>query len=341
MPQVSTFIDRTRSDGRFKGRQDIFRAIEDISLSQNPPTWLFYGRRRTGKTSTLKHLPQRIGGDLIPLFVDCQKIATSTKLTNIAKIISDAIVTTALTNRNLKLTPIDPIALQDDPFYALQTWIDSISAQFPDKRFLLCLDEFERLQEIIKTTNSRAPLNFLRSLMQNSKQWILLFSGSHHLDELEPYWTDYLIGTRTLSLSYLNEPEARDLITHPIPTFPQIYDEAAITAIVHLTHRQPYLIQLVCSALIERLNQQKRDRITLDDVNAIVPIALERGSTYFKEFWDNLTPDQRDFLLPLSQNKPILPNPNLIHQLTQLEILNGTTFQVPLIQTFIQMKKIE
>ena len=113
------------------------------------------------------------------------------------------------------------------------------------------------------------------------------------------------------------------------------------TILVHFTHRQPYLIQIVCSALIERLNQQKHDRITLEDVTAIVPLTLERGSTYFKEFWDNLTPDQHAFLLPLSQNKPIVPNPTLIHQLTQLEILNGTTFQVPLIQTFIQMKKIE
>ena len=93
---------------------------------------------------------------------------------------------------------------------------------------------------------------------------------------------------------------------------------------------------------IERVNQQKHDRITLDDVTVIVPLVLERGSTYFKEFWDNLTPDQRDLLLKLSQNDQTnAPNPTILHQLTQLEILNGTTFQVPLIQTFIQMKKIE
>jgi uncharacterized protein len=42
---------------RFKGRQDLFREIEKISLSAQPPVLLLYGRRRTGKTSTLKYLP--------------------------------------------------------------------------------------------------------------------------------------------------------------------------------------------------------------------------------------------------------------------------------------------
>ena len=180
--------------------------------------------------------------------------------------------------------------------------------------------------------------------MQHSQQWILLFSGSHKLDELNPYWTDYLINTRTLRLTYLSQPEARDLITAPVPDFPDIYDEAAIVAIIQITTCQPYLIQLICSALIERLNQQKRDRITLEDVNTIAPLALERGSGYFKEFWDNLTDDQRNLLLKLSQsnqaNDPITPNPAIIQQLTQLEILNGTTFQVPLIQIFVQTKII-
>lgn len=61
-------------------------------------------------------------------------------------------------------------------------------------------------------TTIYVPLNFLRNILQHRRQWILLFSGSHTFDELPSYWSDYLINTRTIRVSFLDEESARSLI---------------------------------------------------------------------------------------------------------------------------------
>lgn len=331
---------------RFKGRQDLFREIEKISLSAQPPVLLLYGKRRTGKTSTLKYLPSRVSSDLIPLLVDFQGAASIQRVENIARFMAEAITKTAKSSRNLILPTISLEQLSSDPFYALQIWMEQIERVAPNKRFLLCIDEFERLEEVISTSGSRAPLNFLRYVTQNCRQWIVLFSGSHRLEELEPYWSDYLIGTRTLSITYLQESEARELIQHPVSTFPDIYLPDAVDEILSLTHRQPYLVQLLCSCIVEYINDANRKSVTVPDVEAAKQKALERGAAYFKEFSDTLTPAQRDFIHRLLAHETFNESDLMvIRQLIQSEIIekdaNGKyRFQVPLIEQYIREKSL-
>ena len=107
---------------------------------------------------------------------------------------------------------------------------------------------------------SRAPLNFLGNVLQHRTAWTLLFSGSHEPNELPDYWSDYLINTRTLRVSYWDEESARELIVEPVEDFPDICDCAkrsakgdrtAVDAIIHLTRCQPYLVQLTCYEVVE------------------------------------------------------------------------------------------
>ncbi|MEQ8961602.1 MAG: AAA family ATPase, partial [Coleofasciculus sp. C2-GNP5-27] len=77
---------------RFKGRQDIFREIETLAFSAQPPILLLHGGRRTGKTSTLRYLPQKLGSELIPLLIDLQGAATATTLNGLANYLAEEIV---------------------------------------------------------------------------------------------------------------------------------------------------------------------------------------------------------------------------------------------------------
>ncbi len=132
--------------------------------------------------------------------MDIQGIASTITLSGFAQSLATAIQKAAWNARRLQLPHPDLEQLQTDPFLALQTWFTQIERMASGKRFLLCLDEFERLSELIDATNSRAPLNFFRHLMQHCPQWILLFSGSHTPDELDPYGLDYLINTQSPTL---------------------------------------------------------------------------------------------------------------------------------------------
>lgn len=345
-------LDPETAQNRFKGRQDLFREIENIALMSPPPTLLLYGGRRTGKTSTLKYLPQKVGGNLIPLRVDIQGIADAVTLSGVAKSLVQQIIDSGRTSRNLSLPYPNREELKTDPFPTLRNWFTTIERTARGKRFLLCLDEFERLEEVIDATKSRAPLNFLRHIIQERAAWTLLFSGSHTLDEIEDYWSDYLINTRSVRVTYLEKPEAEELIVHPVPDFPDIYLPETVERIIYWTRCQPYLVQLLCSELVDYLNKKHPQnalniKANPQDVDSIIPKALISGNLYFDELWKNsLNQQQRECIRNLiNKATPTAENRKIWRKLIQKEILendseDGVRFQVPLIERSI-IEKIE
>lgn len=351
-PDREASPQENRDRSRFKGRQDIFREIEQLALSSQPPILLLYGTRRSGKTSALKYLPRKVGADIVPLVVDLQGIADATTLVSVGRSLADKILEAARKSRNLQLPDPDYNAIDRDPFPALRGWFTDIEAAFPNKRFLLCLDEFERLSETIEATHSKAPLNFFRHVMQHRSRWIVLFSGSHTLDELDDYWSDYLINTQFLRLTYLQESEARELIVEPIENFPDIYTPGAIDRLIYWTRCQPYLVQLSCQVLVEYLNRNKTGegsspKATVDDVEAIVPKAIETGMGYFNELWrGTLSEPEREFVRNLiATNSREIGDRAALRKLIQKEVLErgffvgGTSdraFQVPMVQRYFE-----
>ena len=354
-------LDPEKAQERFKGRHKIFQEIETIALLDPPPALLLYGGRRTGKTSALKYLPRRVGSNLIPLLVDIQGAAAATTLSGLAEQIAKQIIQSAKRlPRCLDLPEPNQRKLEREPFLALQDWLSQIERIVPNKRFLLCLDEYERLSEIIETTGSKAPLNFLRHILQHMPAWTLLFSGSHELSEQDTYWSDYLINTRALRMTFLEESEARELILQPVKDFSTtIYEDDAVDEIIKITHCQPYLVQLVCFELVERLNEtirkEKRVRGTtkasLSDVRAIIPVVLERGDQYFREQWSRLAEEEKNLLNRLSDgDKPTREDRLTVRSLLRKEVLKQEgvfgknleffgklSFQVPLFQKYVAM----
>ena len=341
-------LDPETAKNRFKGRIDIFREIETLALSEQPPVLLLYGGRRTGKTSALKYLPYRIGSNIVPLLVDLQGAASATTLKGLAENLAQQIIEAARRlPRKVFLPNPDVNKLTEDPFPALQSWFTEIERSNRSQRFLLCLDEYERLDEVVKETNSRAPLNFIRNLLQHQQNWIVIFSGSHELSELDDYWSDYLINTRALRMTYLQESEARDLILHPVENFADIYEPTAVDAILQLTRCQPFLVQLVCYELVESLNGNIRNnqgnadtvKATAQNVEEIIPQVLERGNQYFRELCKSLTDSDRSLLRRIIHGEtPTQQDKGVIRKLTRKEILTqeGNAFQVPLVQKYIE-----
>ena len=228
-----------------------------------------------------------------------QGAAAATTLQGLAEYLAIQTIEAARRSRNIHLPRPAAGSFARDPFLALQQWLSQAEWAVPGKRFLWCLDEFEHLSEVVEVTGSRAPLNFLRHVLQNRSRWLLLFSGSHKLDDLEPYWSDYLIDTRALHLTYLEEPEARGLIQQPVEAFPEIYEPEAVDAIAQLTRCQPYLVQQVCYVLVEELNRQERRRVAVEDVRFAIPKAIQQGGMYFREQYRSSTESEQAQLLYL------------------------------------------
>lgn len=334
-------LDPRLAKERFKGRVDLFREIETLARAEQPTPLLLSGERRTGKTSTLKYLPEKMSAEFVPILVDLQGVSIATTLHKLAESLASEMRVSAQQSRNFRLPPIDTYALEQDPLPELREWFTRIEATVQGKRFILCLDEFERLNEVFNTPKQPF-LDFLRYISQNRGQWIVLFSGSHALEDLPTTWSDYLIGYRSLRVSYLEEPEARELIVKPVEIFPNIYKPEAVNRIIELTHCQPYLVQLMCFRLVERLNRQQRQQVTVEDVEAVVPEVLQEGQMYFSERYMQLTQEDQGVLISLVEDGAVSASKTTLRKLYRRQILEKTPsnirFQVPLFEEYIRLR---
>jgi hypothetical protein len=104
----------------------------------------------------------------------------------------------------------------------------------------------------------------------------LLFSGIHTLEEMERStgvnWSSYFVNVRTLHVSFLQREEARQLV---MCASEEIFGDGVVEMIVDITGCHPFLIQAVCSALIDNLNAERREQANADDVKQAMKQVLE------------------------------------------------------------------
>lgn len=281
-----------------KGRRDIIRAIEKYILNTDErPTLLLYGRRRTGKSSTLLNLPRLLSSRFEPVYTDCQDAKWHESDQAFCYNLAREIFERLFQSDDVKgIRQPQETQFEKNAFTRLDEYLDQFErlATERGKRILLAFDEYEGLEESIAGGDiSKNVLGKLRNIIQHRQRIVVLVSGSHRFEELTSVnWASYLINTRTLELSFLDEPSARELLTEPVPQLR--YEDGVLEEILRLTHCQPYLLQAVASELVNHLNELEKTTATRADLGAAVNKVLTSAGAYFANTWreDNSATEQ-------------------------------------------------
>ena len=275
-----------RDESLFVGRRDILRALESYILNTNQrPSLLLYGRRRTGKSSTLLNLPR---SKFEPVYMDCQDAKWHESDQAFCYNLAHDMYA-ALHQREAVKGIAEPQLEQfgQNAFTRLDQYLDQFEklSEQRGKRILLAFDEYEGLEESITGGDvSKNVLGKLRNIIQHRQRIVVLVSGSHRFEELTGVnWASYLINTRTLELSFLDEASARELLTEPVPQLQ--YEAGVLDEILRLTHCQPYLLQAVASELVNHLNEQQKTKAMRADLDAAVEKVLVSAGAYFANTW--------------------------------------------------------
>jgi hypothetical protein len=285
---------RPDADTPFKGRRALFRRLE-LALGGadgQRSTYLLIGQRRSGKTSALLQLERRLGAGVIPAFLDLQseKLGGASDAAGLLHGLAEAVNDEAR-RRGADLPFLTRRELGADPYPAFGRWLDAVEKKLAGRRLLLCLDEYEALEQGMAAGRfDERLLMALRNIVQHRRRIDVLLSGGRHLDELPPRWAGALVNTLNLPISFLEEDDARELVVRPVADFPaNLYSPEAVERILYLSHCQPYLVQVLCGLLVEHLNKSRRlppeARVEAADVSAVVPSVLERGQAYFSDLW--------------------------------------------------------
>jgi len=299
-----------RDHDLFKGRKDIIVAIEkNIINSGQRPALLLYGRRRTGKSSTLLNLPRLLSSQFTPVYIDCQdakwRDGNVTFCYNLA-----AAIFGELHQRNLHEGLARPGLEQFEKyaFTRLDEYLDEVEqlSRRIDKRILLTFDEYERMEQGIKEARiTEEVFNKVRNIVQHRERIVVLFSGSHRFEEMKTVnWSDYLINAKTLELSFLAAEDARELVTRPVAGFNLQYEPGVVERILELTHCQPYLLQALASDLVDYLNDEKRTTATPADLEVAIEETLVSAQLYFAYIWtEECSEAEREVLLAMAVNE--------------------------------------
>jgi hypothetical protein len=262
----------------FKGRKDLVGLIDhDLSGDRRGPL-LLVGQRRMGKSSLLEMLPVQLGAGTTVIKVNFQGLSGSPLRAEPHRLLVAEVA---------KAWPGAPTEPQAGAWGLALGWLGQVDERLGQAgtRMLVAIDEVERLQDGIADGWANTDfLDFVRAVGDTLRRIRLLLVSAYPLARLGPHWPDRLISALSREISYLQPEEARELIRHPTPDFPDIYPEGAVNRLVAETRGHPYLIQLVCDELCRRLNDQSRLRAESADIQAAIDAAFSKTSL-FDELW--------------------------------------------------------
>ncbi len=299
----------------FVGRHDLVQQLEkNLRKDSHRPTFFLTGERRMGKSSTLNQLPHLLGARFLSITFDLQQPRLFSNVAAFLSAISKDVYQ-AMDSRGMKVKKLEYTALKEvgreneaNPYRLFDDWLSDVEyiLEQEERLLLLAFDEFEKLQEAEQRgyLSTSLLLDWFRSAIQNYNHLAFIFSGVRTLGDMGASWANYFVSVQTLKVSFLHPSEARRLITKPVPTYPseQLFGDGVVDEIIRVTGCHPFLVQAVCSDLIDHLNTLQASRAELSDVAEAVQNVLDQWwDTYFRDLWERTSQEEQMILLVLRE----------------------------------------
>ena len=310
-------------DPLFVGRQDLAEQLEHaLSKGSRRPTLLLQGERRMGKTSTLQQLPTLLGSSYIPVVCNLQDpklyARTTTLLGTLASNIHDQLLARGIVTEGISFERLLGARDINDPMaYSLfDRWLEGVETilEKEDCSVLLAFDEFEKLDEAAESQylDLKLFLDWCRQIIQYHPRIILLFSGVHTFSDMGTKtglnWSNYFVNVQTLKVSFLNNDEARHLVIYPRPDYQgeEMFGNV-VDQILLQTNCHPFLIQALCSQLVDDLNVEKGQQVEPSHVVCAIGRMINSWDGYFDDLWKRCDEPQRACLFALSTQEWVSP----------------------------------
>lgn len=270
----------------FLGRLDIAEAIvHEIRRSRQKPSFLLYGRRRMGKTSTLLNLRRLIRDiKIVDVLISGQNSKFHSDKDfcfHIAQKIIKATKESLFITDEFMQKYSGQSYYNDSPSLALSIFFDEYHELLEqnDLYCLLMLDEYEEFGNL-----SRELLLQLRDTLQHLHRFIFIFSGISHTNELpSPFWSEVFINVRNLKISFLERSDGYKLLTEPAPEL--LYENPRlINKILDVTACQPFLLQAIAAELLNDLTLSNKTAVSNDDLNLAIRRIFSIWQNYFQGY---------------------------------------------------------
>lgn len=266
-----------RTEEMFFGRtqllQRILNTIHNNSL-------MIYGPRRIGKTSLQHQLKRRLANlndpeyDFVPVMVDLQGTNEEHFFTTLMEEIIDACkkrvngdVTFRVQENRDNYSSRD---LSRDLKSLLKILKDSTKRQL---KLVLLIDEVDELNKYSEQANQRLRSVFMKTFAENL---VAVMSGAHIRKNWQSEGSPWYNFFEEIPVPPFERRDAEALIKTPVEGIFSYTDEA-VEKIIEYSECKPYVIQKFCVQVINRIIEEKRRRVTAEDVDAIAAEVLRQS----------------------------------------------------------------
>ena len=289
IPNPYTF-GRPLSPGKgdiFVGREEIFRFIEqNFKKSLKAMVFIIHGQRRTGKTSFLHFLSEKINVDKRFIYVDMQ-LRQEKSLSDFLSAIADII--SGETKGRIYFRDY-----REKPYTEFENFLRK-AIEESTEGLVLMFDEFELLDERIKDSSTDIDerfLEFLRGILHKEDRLTLIFAGTFDESKISPKWkTLFNVGFK-LNIASLRESEARFLIENPVKEH-VIFSDIVVDMMINLSGKNPFYLQGLCRLLIDHLNLKESNYVRREHIEEMKEIAINALEDSYSHFWDNLSHQEK------------------------------------------------
>jgi tetratricopeptide (TPR) repeat protein len=234
---------------------------------------LLYGERRIGKTSFQHRLKRRLESlddpeyAFYPVYTDLQGTREERFFSTLAE---DTFHELGPHLEGLKPHP----ALQDGSGYDYRAFVSDIrkviaalKKKNPKKtvRVVLMIDEVDELNNYDPRVNQRLRRLFMKNFAENL---VAVVSGVGIKKQWEREGSPWYNFFQEIPVKPFRREDAESLIRVPIQGVFDL-DDGVVDEILETTDTKPYQIQKLCAVLVNRMHDEQRTRITVDDVRAV------------------------------------------------------------------------
>lgn len=291
----------------FFGREDVYAWLrQHLRGAYQHNAIVLYGERRSGKTSVLYQMKDKLGDPLyIPVLLDLQGMG----LEGLDGFLWEVARKIVLALRGVESIPsLERPARQDfdkNPRHQFEeVFLPPVIEALGERSLLLMFDEANRLAEKVEAGDLPHDIfDYLRALIQQTSRVNFLFSLGNRL-EANTKGSSQLFNLAVYrKISFLEQDFAEDLITQPVAQY-YTYTRPAIARIYQLTSGQAYYTQLLCHNLFSRWTKDKPAQLGVADIEAVLPDVIEQGTPNFQFVWEDSTPVEQAILAALANRAP-------------------------------------
>ena len=281
-------VDQNMFFGRSKDIENILNNLRDQNGRMISNRCIcIYGQTRTGKSSILYHLKNRLKNDERNIVIDFGDIGSLEISDNgfRYKILRELVDTIEYEHSSLYELFLDnkfDLSIDDDSFdknpsVYFDTFMNRIkkfiNQKVPQMQIIVLIDEFTYIYDWIKIGKiSEGFMRFWKGMIQNYSICAIIVGQDHMMKFInDPAFTNCFGAVKTHEVTYLKQADAAKLIREPVSKErcgeqSCIFNQDAVEYLINFTKGSAYLLMNLCADFVDYMNELHSNEVTLAHV---------------------------------------------------------------------------